>query len=615
MFRRFLIGAVSLGFLSFTCELAWAQDNADEVSIEAFVAKGKFVRHANALAYVEPIVTTLASKDARFKKIKGLADPKGVSFESHNFPEMYLRHRNGRLMVTSCPDEGDKSDATFFIKQGFASDQDGWVSLELLTHPGCFVRTKEGELWAEAKKEDATFRESATFRLIAPVSPAPKGPKGTKLLIVAPRRFHAALARFVSHKAQLLPTELVTLETIRQETPGTDDAEKLKLYIYRRWKADKVGYVLLVGDGEIMPIRYTSIHGDRPGYGGWLFIPSDLYYGNLAKEDGSFDDWNSAKDGYPAGYYGKIQGDKGENPINIDKIGYVPDVAVGRWPVHTEAQVRVLVAKTINYENHVLRDDVPVIRRSAFINGANLVDARTSMNEWAKKLESISKMKPVRLLFKDKDRDDGTPPPNEQEVQNALKGGVGMLFHIGHGNETSWDGCLDLVHTVFLKETKLPPVMFSVGCVTAAFAPICPEMPYLDIDGKAHPGVESKKERFTNPPPPPNPYQPKLFDRSSLGVELLRNGEKGAVAYIGCNCGAQSFAAPMMDGFLEYVALTPKPRLGDAWVAGLTEYYYDMRLGSLKAHDWVQLTTFHQGTKFQLFGDPSLRLPRSPKSK
>jgi len=616
MFHRVLLTFIYLGFISLEGGSALAQSEPTDVSLESFNAQGSFLRHSDALAYMDPIATTLGSRDAHFRKVPGLADPKAVSFESFNFPNMYLRHRSGRLSVTACPSDGDKRDASFFVRPGLASDKDGWISLELFTHPGSFVRNKDGEVWTDTKKDDAAFSESATFRLVKAVVPTPKRPKGNKLLIVAPHRFEAVLARFVTHKNELLPTELVSLETVVKDTEGADDAEKLKRFIYNRWKTEKLGYVLMVGDAEVMPIRYSSITGKgRPGYGGWLFIPSDLYFANLAKKDGSFDDWNSTKNGYPPGFYAKIQGEEGQNPINIDRIGYVPDVAVGRWPVHTTAQVKTLVTKTIEYERHVIKDDVPAIRRVAFVNGPNYTDSRTAMTAWAQKLEEISKQKSIRLLYKDRTRDDGTPPPSELEVARALRAGVGLLLHIGHGGETNWDGCLDLGHLAWLSEAKFAPVMFSIGCETARFAPICPEMPYLDANGKAHPGVESKKERFDTAPPPPNPYQSKMFDRSSLGVELLRRGNKGAVAYIGCNVASQSNAGQLMAGFMDYVIEVPEPRLGDAWVAGVTEYYYDLRLATLKARDWVQLTTFHQAMKYQLFGDPSLRLPRSPLAK
>src|ERR1700722_10329469 len=61
--------------------------------------------------------------------------------------------------------------------------------------------------------------------------PAPK-----KLLIVAPNSFHGALKPFVEHKKHLLPAETVSLETVLKNTKGADDAEKLKRYLYDRWK-------------------------------------------------------------------------------------------------------------------------------------------------------------------------------------------------------------------------------------------------------------------------------------------------------------------------------------------------------------------------------------------
>ncbi len=86
-----------------------------------------------------------------------------------------------------------------------------------------------------------------------PPAPAPK-----KLLIVAPVSVHPTLTLFVGHKKRFMPTEVVALEAILKSTKGADDAEKLKRYLYDRWKADKIGYVLLVGDAEVMPVRHYT---------------------------------------------------------------------------------------------------------------------------------------------------------------------------------------------------------------------------------------------------------------------------------------------------------------------------------------------------------------------
>jgi hypothetical protein len=104
----------------------------------------------------------------------------------------------------------------------------------------------------------------------------PTAPK--KLLIVARKSDHGALRPFVAHKEKWRPTELVALESALREK-GADDAEKLKRYLYNRWKKDKIGYVLLVGDAEVMPVRYYTVVdlGQwAQASGGMTHIPSEI---------------------------------------------------------------------------------------------------------------------------------------------------------------------------------------------------------------------------------------------------------------------------------------------------------------------------------------------------
>lgn len=117
-------------------------------------------------------------------------------------------------------------------------------------------------------------------------------------LIVAPERFLASLKSYVVHKQAQLPTKLVSLETILLDSDGVDDAEKLKRYLYANWKAEALGYVLLVGDADVLPVRYMVLDRvTKPAFD-YAFYPSDLYYSDLAKPDGSFDDWNGRKEAY-----------------------------------------------------------------------------------------------------------------------------------------------------------------------------------------------------------------------------------------------------------------------------------------------------------------------------
>jgi hypothetical protein len=105
------------------------RDGGDsDVSVECFAVQGKHLRHWYATAFFSCISSEQAARDARFKKVEGLADPSGISFESHNYAGQYLRHKGGRLILTKCLDAADKKDATFLISKGLVSDADGWLS-------------------------------------------------------------------------------------------------------------------------------------------------------------------------------------------------------------------------------------------------------------------------------------------------------------------------------------------------------------------------------------------------------------------------------------------------------------------------------------------------------
>src|SRR5687768_794257 len=64
---------------------------------------------------------------------------------------------------------------------------------------------------------------AATGAPPAHAAPAPSPQPATKrLIIIAPDRFHPALAEFARFKRHQLPTELCSLETILRDTPGAD---------------------------------------------------------------------------------------------------------------------------------------------------------------------------------------------------------------------------------------------------------------------------------------------------------------------------------------------------------------------------------------------------------
>ena len=428
------------------------------------------------------------------------------------------------------------------------------------------------------------------------------GPPQKSLVIVAPRSFHRALNAFVAHKQKLLPTELVAIEDVLKKHAGVDQPEKLKRFLYERWKNKHLGYVLLVGNSHLVPVRYMVLDRVTPEAFDYAFYPSDLYYADLAKTKGQFEDWNANTEGFHALYFGEVRGEKNKNdPINFDKIDYLPEIGVGRWPVATAPQAALVAAKTIRYETDLLKGKKPGERNAAFFVVEGWVDGRGQMDGAARSMANRYDIK--------KHYYGGGPPPTGKELLSVLNAGAGVVFHVGHGSNDSWQGCCSVGELLQAANADRLPVMISAGCSTAYCAPLPPYEGYIDIHGKTHRGT-NKGEVFKSPPPPPAPYQPHSAGPISLGEASLIAGPNGAAAYIGCDTGGQPCALTLLEGFAEALGQEKEPRLGDAWMAAVRHYYFKERLADLKPNnDWYPPSIFFQGMKYMVFGDPSLRLP------
>jgi hypothetical protein len=439
---------------------------------------------------------------------------------------------------------------------------------------------------------------------------SPNQPAGVtnRLLVIAARVFHPALQEFLAYKQKLLPTELQSLEGILQKTNGADDPEKLKRFLYTQWREHGLGYVLLVGDVDVLPVRFMVLDRVTPAAFDYAFYPSDLYYGDLAKPDGSFEDWNAQKEGFHAGYFGEVRGEKNKtDPINFDEVDYLPEVAVGRWPVSTPDEARLVAEKTVAYERMVLAHPSPHPQRAGFVATGGWVDGRQLMDKLAAKLAVRWQL--AKCYYSDARRLSDRARPDHEQVRQMLNEGVGLLVHTGHGQPDAWDQCFSVGDLDHITNAMQLPVIISAGCSTAYFSPLPPYEPYVDVDGKEHAGSDHK-EVFKAPPPPPSPYQRGRFNPTGLGEQFLKRSTNGSVAYIGCNTGSQPCGLTLVEGFVNALAEAKEPRLGDCWNSAIRHYFSKERLATLKPNDdWYPPSIFFQGMKFMLFGDPSLRLP------
>jgi len=409
------------------------------------------------------------------------------------------------------------------------------------------------------------------------------------------RRSNLSVADYVEARQVELAVELVALEDVLAAQSGADAPERLKRWLWQAWRERGLGYALLVGDADTLPVRFMVLDRVQEPAFHFAFYPSDLYYADVAEDDGSFEDWNAAREGFHAGYFGEVRGEHNKDgPIDHDRVSYVPELAVGRWPVSDVRELRAVVAKTLAWRGPLERP------RALIVHADGWVDARPRAAAWAGSLAGAGWEVEQQLYGAE-------GVPSRASVLESLRAGVELALHVGHGTNDSWHDCLGPTEQDALGAAP-PAVYFSVGCGTGHFCVEPPYHGYLDVAGLPHRGTNDG-EVFTAPPPPPAPLQPGRYDTSGLGERLVVQPGGGALAYIGCDTGAQPCGLTLMEGFVAALADGRVRRLGEAWRAAVTHYHRAERLGELAPTDsWYPPSVFFQGMKFVLLGDPTLPL-------
>jgi len=469
------------------------------------------------------------------------------------------------------------------------------------------------------------------------------------LLIVAHEDFLEPLKELKDWKTRTgMPTGLVSWQTYNGYASwGWDEPERIKKGIELAHKTYGVKYVMLVGDSDMLPVRYTFTdrkqNDSTPGgqiFGYGAYYAGDLYYADLYKQDGTFDNWD-----YNGNHlYGELHGEWFTNDyINIDRIDMIPDVAVGRVPAATVQEVENYVDKVINYET-LTRGQTRSGTTIEWFKSALFIIPYSSGDDLDDTFLVAKENIADDSLTSDRDFEitrlydprvsgastitDGTP--TEDLIKWWITAGVGFVNYGGHGNRDVWDNVFYTwsVDNSSFRNSRLP-IVHSVGCGTAQFAVQPPYETYVDIYGRTHFGINNGELWPSNLTlPPPTPLQSDIHDSFPEHM-LCYHPNKGAIGYVGCVTGAQAWSKYLDEFFFQgyhepyafnghHLVVT----LGDMWTNMVTQYCDATKTVSgrtlgqigrgettIKANgDWFKVAGYHQPIKFILFGDPSLRV-------
>ena len=268
-----------------------------------------------------------------------------------------------------------------------------------------------------------------------------------QLVIITPEKFKSELQKLVTHKeSKGVTTLLKTTEEIYNEYTGADKPEQIKYFIQDALETYNNTYVLLVGglnsilyaqprDDKsqgtkdwYLPVRYTY-NREQQGMYDPGFI-SDLYYADIYKEGGVFDNWDSNGNGVFAEWYG----------VYKDVLDFYPDVYVGRLPCRNVLEVRIMVNKIINYEKNPAAaswyDKIIVCGGDSFDDvGTNYIEGEVVGDRVADVY--MSEFTAIKLYASNKVTKP-TLTPTGTNIIKQLSKGAGHFFLDGHASPYTW---------------------------------------------------------------------------------------------------------------------------------------------------------------------------------
>ena len=412
------------------------------------------------------------------------------------------------------------------------------------------------------------------------------------LIIIAPEEFSEDLQTYVEHKeTHGLKTRLITLESIYESTyfpvEGRDEAEKVKYFIKNAFDNWEISHVLLVGGRKpgifetwYTPVRYVHVYW----YEETKYM-SDLYFADLYDGNQNFSTWDTDEN--------NVFSEWPENQFLKDEIDLYPEVFVGRWPCRNIFELKIIVDKTIEYENSLTGNNIVLVGGDNFedpgIEGEIVCD---------KSLDFLPGFDYEKVYATDM-------PINPETIRGGLGDGALFLHMHGHGNPLKfgthppenfeeWEEGLYMTDVPWFKNNEYPITLLG-GCHTAMF------------------NVSNFNRIYT--------YTWR-FIPEGLGWWLARKINGGGIATLGYTCYPTASPGEYGDldgdgnnepdcvesgyGFIQLQLLKGygienKETLGECWGYAINQYLNSYKLPSTIWH-------LHTIQGFVILGDPSLKI-------
>lgn len=461
------------------------------------------------------------------------------------------------------------------------------------------------------------------------------------LLIVSPGAdFTAAAQAFIEHK---LLSGIATLvhEPMAQPVGSSPNqqARSIKQTIWQVVRDYGVRWVMLLGDASRLPVIYRCTSNDVHWSTRW-FTHADFYYANVFSRHQPNGD--PVLDSPPAPWeanggelFNEHHWANDTSSFNPGQVDGVADVAVGRVPAHSPAQVQQYLDKVITYELNPPRgnrgltfvldkdyDTLGLTNRVVDLAGQGTLGGRTE-----------------RIGF-DWRPGESPPPPITTAKPWALQFAAAdsaWLFYIGHGGRGGWEisdalGAIDGARVGNLSNGSHLPVVFAAGCETGRMVGCPPtDGSYRAIDDQIHrydatggrgDGDRTRVEIFINgasvgsvssdPSGParitpllPHPFDIPAGEATTVAADWLFNVAGGAIAYFGESAVAPNHWGSELGGRILRAYSGRGSVLGDMYLAGQVSYWKDFKdsaADDMQGAPRIWLSYVH------LFGDPSLRL-------